>query len=62
MVRCYRRLTSSHSNARKSITSSSQKQFNCKENFVKDLTNEIRATWEIVPNPNNTMYDMSLIS
>jgi hypothetical protein len=29
---------------------------------VKDLTNEIEATMEIVPNPNNTMYDMSFIS
>ncbi len=29
---------------------------------MKYLTNEIEATWEIVPNPNNMMYDMSFIS
>jgi hypothetical protein len=29
---------------------------------MKDLTNEIEATKEIMPNPNNMMYDMSYIS
>jgi hypothetical protein len=29
---------------------------------MKYLTNEIEAIKEIVPNPNNSMYDMSFIS